>query len=96
MHLNVKKWFANFISGKKAYTENNGKPFIRRHLINEVPQGPVLSPTLFNLYMHDIPAPMDPKMHLMSYANDLTVMSQHSKYETAAGNLQIYINLLET
>jgi len=45
--------------------------------------------------MHDIPAPTDPNTHLMSYADDLTVTQQHPKHETAAVNLQVYINQLE-
>ena len=60
------------------------------------PQGSVLSPTLFNLFMHDIPLPSDPNTHLMSYADDLTVLSQHPKHETAAAILQQYIHQLET
>ena len=58
-------------------------------------QGSVLSPTFFNLYVHDIPAPTDPNTHLMSYADDLAVLSQHTKHETAAAKLQVYIHQLE-
>ena len=96
MHPNFKKYLANFLSGRQTYTEYNGEPSTTRHYINGVPQGSVLSTTLFNLYMYDIPAPTDPKTHLMLYASNLVVMSQHPKYQTAAANIQIYINHLGT
>ena len=46
--------------------------------------------------MHDIPDPVDPNTHLMPYIDDLTVMSQHPKYDAGVVKLQEYINQLET
>ena len=96
IHQNFKKWLANFLSGRHGYTLYNGKSSRTRHYTNGVPQGSVLSPTLFNLYMHDIPTPTHTSTHTMSYADDLTIMAQHPKYETAATHLQDYIDSLET
>ena len=84
IHPNFKKWLANFLSGRHGYTTYNGKSSRTKHYTNGTPQGAVLSPTLFNLYVHDIPPPTDPNTHLLSYADDVTVMSQHPKPETAA------------
>ena len=95
IHTNVKKWLANFLSGRHGYTVYNGKSSRTRHYTNGVPQGSVLSPTLFNLYMHDIPSPTQPHTHVLSYADDLTIMAQHPRHETAANNLQEYIHTLE-
>ncbi|KAF2350797.1 Reverse transcriptase domain [Trinorchestia longiramus] len=57
LHNNTKRWLANYLSGRQTYVHYNGK-FSKTHNIpNGIPQGSVLSPTLFNLYMHDIPQP---------------------------------------
>ena len=95
IHPNFKKWLANFLSGRHGYTIHNGKPSRTRHYTNGVPQGSVLSPTLFNLFTHDIPVPTQNNTHLWSYADDLTIISQHPKHETAAVQLQSYIHTLE-
>ena len=90
-----KRWLANFLTGRHAYTEHKGKPSTTRRYTNGVPQGSVLSPTLFNLYMHDIPLPIHPDTHILSYADDITIYSQHPNFETAAAQLQEYIYTLE-
>ena len=90
-----KKWLANFLTGRHGKTQYNGKSSTTKRYTDGVPQGAVLSPTLFNLFMHDIPTPTDPSVHLLSYADDITILSQHSKHETAASNLQTYIHSLE-
>ena len=62
---------------------------------NGVPQGAVLFPTLFNLFMSDLPIPSNPSVSISSYADDLTIVSQHHKVDVAAENLQGYIHQLE-
>ncbi|KAA2237140.1 hypothetical protein F0L68_41695, partial [Solihabitans fulvus] len=94
-HPNFKKWLANFLSGRHGYTIYNGKSSRTRHYTNRVPQGSVLSPTLFNLFTHDLPTPIQPHTHTWSYADDLTILAQHPKYETAAEHLQQYLGSLE-
>ena len=55
----------------------------------------MLSPTLFNLYTHDIPPPTQPNTRILAYADDITVITQHPKHEIAAEQGQDYINILE-
>ena len=95
IHPNFKKWLANFLSGRHGHTIYNSKPSTTRPFTNGVPQGSVLSPSLFNLFMHDIPSPTHPDVHISSYADDLTIISQHPKHETAATHMQQYITTLE-
>ena len=45
--------------------------------------------------MHDIPQPAHPDTHTLSYADDITIYTQHTKPETAATHLQNYIHTLE-
>ena len=54
---NIKKFTANYLKGKKAYTLYNNSKSRQRLLKTGVPQGGVLSPVLFNIYTSDIPTP---------------------------------------
>ena len=62
---------------------------------NGISQDAVLSPSLFNLFMSDIPSPQIPGVSIFSYADDLTILSQHPVVDTAADHLQQYIHRLE-
>ena len=92
---NLKKWLANFISGRQASVSWGGTKSKTRMFPNGVPQGAVLSPTLFNLFMADLPTPAHPSVSIASYADDLTIVSQHHKVDVATENLQGYIHQLE-
>ena len=95
MPPNLKKWLANFISGRQASVSWGGTKSKTRMFPNGVPQGAVLSPTLFNIFMADLPTPTHPAVSIASYADDLTIVSQHYKVDVAAENLQGYIHQLE-
>ncbi|KAF2352494.1 Reverse transcriptase domain [Trinorchestia longiramus] len=56
LHNDTKIWLANYLSGRQSYVHYSGKSSKTLNIPNGVLQGSVLSPTLFNLYMHDIPA----------------------------------------
>src|SRR5215470_12727900 len=60
MHTNDKKLLANFLSGRAAKVTQKNSSSKTYRLFNGVPQGAILSPTLFNLFTHDIPTPNDP------------------------------------
>ena len=53
------KYIANY-KGRKAYTTFRNKTSTQRQFKNSVPQGGVLSPTLFNIYTSDTPTPQAP------------------------------------
>ena len=71
------KYIANYIKRRKAYTTFRNKTSTQRQFKNGVPQGGVLSPTLFNIYTSDTPTPQAP-LKLMTYAGDITITSTHS------------------
>ena len=73
-----KKWLSSFLTGRHAYTVYNGTPTTRRRFPNRVPQWSALSRTLFDLFMHDIPIPAHPDIHIVSYVDDITIFSQHN------------------
>ena len=92
---NYKKWLANFVSGRQSHVSYRGTKSKTRQFQNGVPQGAVLSPSLFNFYLHDIPTPHTPTVNMFSYADDLSVLSQHADFSIAADNLQAYLSQLE-
>ena len=70
------KFVANYIKGRKAYTSFRNHKSIQRQVKTGVPQGGVLSPTLFNIHKADIPTPTAP-VQVMLYADD-TTWTQHN------------------
>ena len=66
-----------------------------RQLPNGIPQGAVPSSFLFSLFTHDLPEPINPAVTIYTYADDLTIVSQHPRVDEAAIQLQDYLRLLE-
>ncbi|KAL4107900.1 hypothetical protein QTP88_018173 [Uroleucon formosanum] len=51
-----------------------------------VPQDSVLDPTLFNIYCHDIPTPLNSQLAM--FADDTTIITQSNSLESSIQNLQ--------
>ena len=92
IHVNSKHILANFLSGRTACVLQGQVKSKSYKLHNGVPQGAILSPSLFNLFTHDIPSPNHPALQIRSYADDLTITSQHSNIHTATSILQPYLD----
>lgn len=58
-----KKWISNLLSGRKAIVQHNNLKSRTINTKNGVPQGTILSPTLFNLLTSDFPSPQSPHTH---------------------------------
>ena len=52
---NVARWLSTFLKGREQAVIYQGKQSTFKHIHRGVPQGAVLSPTLFNIYVKDFP-----------------------------------------
>ena len=76
------KFIANYIKGRKVYTTYRNHTSSQRQFKTGVPQGGVLSPTLFNIYTADIPPPRAP-IQAMAYADDITITATDTSTSAA-------------
>ena len=64
LHTNIPdtiiKFIAYYIKGRKAYTTYRKHTSRQRQFNTGIPQGGVLSPTIFNIYTSDLPPPSAP------------------------------------
>ena len=85
------KLIANYIKGRKAYITYRNHTSSQPQIKTGVPQGGVVSPTLFNIYTEDIPPPRTP-VQAMTYANDITITSTQTSTSTAKKYIQPYLH----
>jgi hypothetical protein len=70
----LKRWVANYLTGRQCRTEYQGVKSDCRVIHAGVPQGSIISPCLFNFYVCDTPIPGG-NVHLVSYADDFTIFA---------------------
>ena len=85
------KFIANYIKGRKAYTTYRNHTSKQRQFKTGVPQGGVLSPTLFNIYTSELSPPSAP-VQVMAYADDITITSTHISTSAAKKHIQPYLH----
>ncbi|KAH7696886.1 putative reverse transcriptase - house mosquito [Aphelenchoides avenae] len=81
--------------GRQARTQFTGAISSATIVRTGVPRGSVLSPTFFNAYLCDLPAP-PPGVKISSYADDITIRCRHAKFEVAAQKINAYLPTLKT
>ena len=86
----IMKFIANYIKGRKGYTQYQKSTSKQQQFKTGVPQGGVLSPILFNLYTSDLPPP-PARVTLTTYADDMNPAASHPKYHVAEQTLQPHL-----
>lgn len=88
-HPGLAKLIQGFLTGRTFSVALNGFTSDLFHMINGAPQGSVLSPTLFNLYLHDLP--IDDKILTTQFADDITLHITHNNPPRAQNQINIYV-----
>ena len=70
---NLLKWFKSYLSGRSQVTYMNSSTSPVATLTHSVPQGSILGPLLFNMYINDLPNIVQSNMIL--YADDSVVFA---------------------
>ena len=91
----ITKFIANYLKGRKGFTHYQGRNSKQQIFKTGVPQGGVLSPALFNVYTSDIPQP-PPGVHMISYADDITILASHHNYKIAERVIQPYLEIIHS
>ena len=82
---NALNWFASYLSNRYQYVDFNGTFSSKLPLTTGVPQGSILGPLMFIIYINDIHEVSD-KFHSILYAADTTLESPLCTFDTSAVN----------
>ena len=89
----ITKFLFSYLRGRQTYVEFRGQKSRYRKMRQGVPQGGVLSPVLFNLYMSKLPPP-PPDLKLVTYADDSTVMGSGKKPDLVCAKINKYLEVV--
>ena len=92
---NMKKWIDSYLHNRKARVLVNGHTGRKRLLKEGVPQGGVLSPTLFILFINDIIKELPRGIQAALYADDLVMWCSEQYATTATYMMQQTLDKLE-
>ena len=95
LNSNLKRFLFSYLRGRSTYVEFRGKKSRRKKMKQGVPQGGVLSPLLFNLYMSKMPTPPT-KVKLVTYADDGSILSSDKKIGPICDRINAYLETLNT
>ena len=84
------RWLRMYLSDRRFQVFFEGELSSMRKICSGVPQGAILSPTLFNVQMHDIPSV--PGVKCAEYADDVTFFASNSDIRKASARLQTQLD----
>ena len=88
IQLNNLKWIQNYLTNRTQSTLANGTLSTKRNITCGVPQGSVLGPLLFLVYVNDIRNILHQSEHFL-YADDTVIVSYGDCIQNTIPNLQL-------
>ena len=94
----ITQWVKAFLADRRAKVNFNGVVSKSKAFKAGVPQGAVISPTLFSIFIDDIldDVQTDQRIHASMYADDLAIWCQSNDIRAAEESMQKAINKLQT
>ena len=89
------KWILQYLNNRKARVQVNGSYSRKKTICNGVPQGGVLSPTLFLIFINDIMENIPRKIQGAMYADDLVLWQSEENLQVARYRIQEALQRLE-
>ena len=89
------KWFKSYLSGRQNFVRIGNKLSNANEMTMGVPQGAVLSPLLFNIYVNDM-VNATKILKFIQFADDTTVFLSGSNIHRIADIFNVELKLLET
>ena len=90
---NILNWFTSYLSYRSQYLDYNSKHSERKHIHHGVPQGSILVPLLFILYVNDFSRSSDLLFSIL-FADDTTVIIEGINYKDIINNLNMELEKL--
>ena len=84
-------WFTSYLSGRSQYVR--GCDDAIGHISSGVPQGSVLGPTLFNIFVNDLPSVVHGLCKIVQYADDTQVLVCGSPHDLSAIVARLHVVL---
>ena len=85
-------WIKNYLKNRQALVKTYGIRSITENLQNGVPQGGILSPTLFLIFINDIQRQISKRVYPSLYADDLALLCTEEELGIAKIRLQTTLN----
>ena len=79
------KWYTSYLSNRKFIISTENAYSDKASIICGVPQGSILRPLLFLIYINDMPQDVDSE--LLLYADDTCLVFQHKDIKTIEEHL---------
>ena len=82
------RFFKNYLHGRKCSVKRAGIVSQQKRILNGVPQRAILSPSLFSVYINDLPDALPKNVSVSMFADDIIIWTTHEDLNVINRNLQ--------